>query len=118
MICRALEFTSPDQRRAVKQGKEVEKIRGEYYNKPRRKEIANLDKNQLWAYEESLKVYRDLKGVIDTSFENGKLEGKEEGKIEERIQVAKRAHQQGMSIDNIATLTNLTPVEIKEILGL
>ncbi len=47
----------------------------------RRAEIAGFDEKQLAEYEESLKIYRDLKGVIDTSFEEGKTEGKIEGKI-------------------------------------
>jgi predicted transposase/invertase (TIGR01784 family) len=45
-------------------------------------EIANFDEKQQAEYEESLKIYRDLKGVIDTSFEDGKTEGRIEGRIE------------------------------------
>lgn len=41
-------------------------------------EIANFDKKQLSDYEESLKRYRDFKGVIDTAFEEGVRAGIEE----------------------------------------
>jgi len=41
---------------------------------------------QLVQYEESLKAYRDLKGVVDTSYEEGKAEGKVEGKIEGKME--------------------------------
>ena len=43
-------------------------------------EIANFDERQMAEYEESLKHYRDLKGVIDTSFEEGEKLGIEKGK--------------------------------------
>ncbi len=42
-------------------------------------EIANLDEKERAEYEESLKHYRDLKGVIDTSFEEGEKVGYEKG---------------------------------------
>lgn len=74
-------------------------------------EIANLDKDQLWAYEESLKVYRDLKGVIDTSFENGKIEGKIEGKTE----VAMMLKSLGDPLDKISKCTGLSIEEIEKL---
>jgi hypothetical protein len=44
-------------------------------------ELAGFNQTQMDAYEESLKHYRDLKNVIDTAFDDGKLEGIEEGKL-------------------------------------
>jgi PD-(D/E)XK nuclease family transposase len=44
-------------------------------------EIAKFSPDEKSQYEESLKIYRDLKNVIDTSFGEGKLEGKIEGII-------------------------------------
>jgi PD-(D/E)XK nuclease family transposase len=38
-------------------------------------ELANLQPKDRAAYEESLKVYRDLKNVTDTAFEDGFKEG-------------------------------------------
>jgi hypothetical protein len=43
---------------------------------------ANFDDKELAEYEESLKYYRDLKGVIDTSFEEGEKVGYDKGKDE------------------------------------
>jgi len=34
-------------------------------------EVANLSPEQLDEYDESLKVYRDLKGCLDTAFDDG-----------------------------------------------
>jgi len=37
--------------------------------------LANLTREELDAYDESLKIYRDLKGCIDTAYDEGVLEG-------------------------------------------
>ncbi len=44
--------------------------------------IAGFDRVELDQYENSLKVYRDLKNSIDTAFDDGKQEGIEEGFLE------------------------------------
>ncbi len=70
-------------------------------------EIANFDEKQLAEYEESLKVYRDLKGVVDTSFE--------EGKREEKLETAKKMKAKGYSIDEIIDITGLSREEIEKL---
>jgi len=67
-------------------------------------ELAKFDKNELEIYENSLKNYRDLKGVIDTAFDEGKLEGK--------LEIAKSAKQMGLSTNDIIKLTGLSKNEI------
>lgn len=58
-------------------------------------EIAKFTLEEKEQYEESLKSYRDLKNVIDTSFG--------EGKIEEKIQGIIKALKRGkLSIEEIA----------------
>jgi len=80
--------------------------------------IANFSKEELDEYEESLKVYRDLKGVIDTSFEEGLEQGKKQGleQGEERgmIRVAKNALKEGLPIEIISKLPGLTKEEIEK----
>jgi predicted transposase/invertase (TIGR01784 family) len=82
-------------------------------------------------YEESLKVMRDNKNVIDyakmVSFEEGeakgKLEGKLEGKIEgklegeheARIKIALNALQKNLPISFITELTGLSEQEVKKL---
>ena len=63
-------------------------------------EIAKYDAIELDNYENSLKSYRDLKGVIDTAFDEGKLEGK--------LEIARNAKQFGLKVDDIMRLTGLT----------
>jgi predicted transposase/invertase (TIGR01784 family) len=72
-------------------------------------EIAKLDRNGLQAYEDSLKAYRDLKNVLDTAFDDGKAEGREEG----IISVARNMKAAGMATSDIAKLTGLTPAQIE-----
>ena len=74
-------------------------------------ELAKFDQNELDSYENSLKTYRDLKGVIDTAFDEGKIEGKLEGKIE----VAKKMKLKGISPKDISELTGLTASEIEKL---
>jgi len=70
-------------------------------------EIANFGQTDLDKYENSLKVYRDLKGVIDTAFDEGKIEGK--------IEVAKKLKSKGMDIAFIIETTGLSEDEINQL---
>lgn len=75
-------------------------------------ELAKFDQTELDKYESSLKIYRDLKGVIDTAFDEGKIEGRIEGKMEGKIEVAKSAKLLGLSTADIVKLTGLSADEI------
>jgi len=78
------------------QGKIFEKLFGQA-------EVANLKPEDVTAYEESLKVYRDLKAVTDTAYEDGykeaesayatQLEKERLEKEEERRQKEEERHQ-------------------------
>ena len=70
-------------------------------------EIAKYGAIELDNYESSLKSYRDLKGVIDTAFDEGKLEGK--------LETAKSLKLLGIEIDVIAKSTGLTKEEIENL---
>ena len=62
-------------------------------------EIANFGQSELDSYENSLKIYRDLKGVINTAFEDGKIE------------VARNLKNKGLATELIFEVTGL-PKEI------
>lgn len=53
-------------------------------------EIANYSKDEYFAYQESLKIYRDNKAVLKTAIEQGKKEGKIEGKLELLVNMIKK----------------------------
>ena len=66
-------------------------------------ELAKFDQADLDSYENSLKSYRDLKGVIDTAFDEGKIE------------VARNLKALGVAIEIISKSTGLTKDEIKKL---
>ena len=78
-------------------------------------EITRFTLDQVRSYEKILKYYRDMKNSLDTAFDEGRAEGKEEGRIEEKRQVVINGLQQGLSIQMIATLTGLSEEEIEKI---
>ena len=74
-------------------------------------EIAKFSPEQVRYYEDSLKYYRDIKASLDTKFEEGKIEGK----IEERYELAKKAKAMGIAIADISKLTGLSEDEIDKL---
>ena len=69
--------------------------------------IANYGPIELDIYENSLKSYRDLKGVIDSAFDEGKIEGK--------LETAKKLKERGLQIDFIIEMTDLTREQIEKL---
>jgi predicted transposase/invertase (TIGR01784 family) len=78
-----------------------------------------IKNNFVFFYENSLKTYRDLKGVIDTAFDEGKLEGKLEGRLEGRLEgkleIAKSAKTMGLTTEDIIKLTGLSKEDIERL---
>ncbi|MDX1960547.1 MAG: Rpn family recombination-promoting nuclease/putative transposase [Leptospiraceae bacterium] len=72
----------------------------------RKAEIANYNQKEREQYDTSLKIYRDLKGVIDTSYNEGIEIGIEKGRIETEDRAIRKALKAG----------KLTPSEIAEML--
>jgi len=82
--------------------------------------IANFTKDQMDTYQQSLKVYRDLKGVVNTSYMEGKLEGKLEGKMEgekeKGMEIAKKMLEDGEPMRKIMKYTGLSSDEINKLI--
>ena len=72
-------------------------------------EIARFTPEEVMEYEESVKIYRDLKNSMNTSFNKGKAEGKEE----ERLATAKKMKDLGLPMEIIAQVTGFTIDDIK-----
>jgi predicted transposase/invertase (TIGR01784 family) len=70
-------------------------------------ELAKFGPDNLNNYENSLKVYRDLKGVIDTAFD--------EGKLARNIEVAKTLKKRKVPVDIIIEATGLSEIEINSL---
>jgi predicted transposase/invertase (TIGR01784 family) len=87
-------------------------IADEVFNKAFEKaEIAKFGAREIASYENSLKVYRDLKNVIDTAFDDGKNEGRTEGKFE----MARFMKTENEPIEKIIKYTGLTEDEIDQL---
>ena len=70
-------------------------------------EIAKFTSEEREAYEESLKYYRDIKNVVDTSMEEGVEKGLKS--------VAKEMKKEGEPIEKIMRYTGLTKKQIEEL---
>ena len=88
------------------QGKIFEKLFGEA-------ELAKLKPTDMMAYEESLKVYRDLKAVTDTAYEDGYKEA-------ENVYMIKLEEERHQKEGTILLLlaSGMSPTHISEKLNL
>ncbi len=82
-------------------------------------EIAKLKPEDMKAYEESLKVYRDNENTMDYAISTAVKEAVKEAvreAIKERdIEIVQRMKQKGIDIQTIIETTGLTKKEIEEL---
>ncbi len=74
-------------------------------------EVANLSKPEREAYENSLKYYRDMVGVVDTA----RQEGREQGRRDEKLTIAQAMKRSGSSLDFIAQVTGLSLEDLQAV---
>ena len=72
-------------------------------------EIAKFTPVELKEYEDSLKTYRDLKNSLDTAEEKGR----NEGRAEEKLDIARKMKSKGFTAADILEMTGLSEDEIK-----
>jgi predicted transposase/invertase (TIGR01784 family) len=70
-------------------------------------EIAKFSTAERELYEESLKYYRDIKNVVDTAFDDGK--------IKRNFEIAKKLKSMGLEIEQITEATGLSEEEINKL---
>ena len=70
-------------------------------------EIARFTPEEMMAYEESIKVYRDLKNTMDTSYIKGQKE--------EKLTIARKLKELGADVDIIVKATGLTIEAINQL---
>ncbi len=66
--------------------------------------LANMSYEDRHAYELSLKYYRDFINVIDTA----KKEAKEQGRLEEKLEIANAMLTKGFDMQTVIEITGLT----------
>ena len=80
-------------------------------------EIAKFDKAEYEAYEESLKVLRDWKNVLETAEKKAREEGRTEGRMERTLEMVRQMKSAGVPIDVIARCSGLSEEEINQLEG-
>jgi len=83
-------------------------------------ELSNLNTEQKNAYEDSLKIYRDMNNVIDTAYTDGELtghkkgleQGLEQGALRSAKATAKKLKIMGLSTKQIIEATGLSTADI------
>ena len=88
------------------------KIFGEEYDRIIGKLSENVELDELTvaerrAYEESIKYYRDIKNVVDTSREEGRKEGRKEASEQQALTIARRMLAAGVGVEQVAEFTGL-----------
>ncbi|WP_338766437.1 Rpn family recombination-promoting nuclease/putative transposase [Bernardetia sp. ABR2-2B] len=78
-------------------------------------EITKYNEQEKYAYQDSLKVYRDMKNVIDTAVNEAVEEAVEEAKNQRNIEMAKDLLERGMSIKDISELSKLSIAEVEKL---
>ncbi len=86
-------------------------------------ELANYNRDDQRAYQDSLKYYRDLKNALDTQFlegiqegrERGLEEGRQEGRQEEKVMIARQMKREEFSDVQISKLTGLGDEELAQL---
>lgn len=71
------------------------------------------DRDELLAYENSLKHYRDTKNVIETAALEGEAKGRAEGRTEKALEVARHLLRANLPLGLIAEATGLSEAEIE-----
>jgi predicted transposase/invertase (TIGR01784 family) len=74
-------------------------------------EVAKLNPEEMRTYDESLKIYWDNYSVIETA----KHEGREQGKKERDVEIAREMKNAGEPVEKIRRFTGLTTEEIQNL---
>jgi predicted transposase/invertase (TIGR01784 family) len=78
-------------------------------------ELAKFNAEERYAYQDSVKYYRDLKNSLDTAREEGEAVGEAKGRQAEKLEVVNAALVEGLPLNVIAKLTGLSEEEIQRI---
>lgn len=74
-------------------------------------EMPKFNKTELYEYEESLKVFRDMYSVIQTATNKGRAEGERRKQLE----ISRTLKERGMSVNDIFNITGLPIEEINKL---
>ena len=76
-------------------------------------DVSAMTRAERLQYDEALKKYRDTISVFEGVRLEGRMEGREEGSLKEKMAIASNLRSMGMSISDISKATGLQEEEIK-----
>ena len=76
-------------------------------------DVSAMTRAERLQYDEALKKYRDTISVFEGVRMEGRMEGREEGSLKEKMAIASNLRLMGMSISDISKATGLQEEEIK-----
>ena len=76
-------------------------------------DVSAMTRAERLQYDEALKKYRDTISVFEGVRMEGRMEGREEGSLKEKMAIASNLRSMGMSISDISKATGLQEEEIK-----
>ena len=76
-------------------------------------DVSAMTRAERLQYDEALKKYRDTISVFEGVRLEGRMEGNAEGRLEEKIAIARNLKSMGMSISDVSKATGLQEEEIK-----
>ena len=77
--------------------------------------VANFTQEKYRKYKRDMRNERDIRYKCEINFNNGLLKGREEGRDEERIIIARNCKAMGMDVAPIAKVTGMSEGEIAEL---
>ncbi len=80
--------------------------------------IANFTPTEAFAYEESVKIYRDWKNVFDTAVGEAEARGEAKGRADGESELILTMFQNGLSLDQIHAFTQVPLDRVKGILNI
>ena len=78
-------------------------------------EISKFNPTELKLYEDSVNAYRDIVNAIKTAEKRKYAEGKEDGRAEEKIVIARKLLEMNSPVNDIAKATGLSIEEIEKL---
>ncbi len=66
-------------------------------------------------YKKSITEYADVQDAILYYEQKGREEGREEGEIQKSLEIAKNCLKKGLSVEMIAEITGLPPIQIESL---
>ncbi len=77
-------------------------------------EYLSQDPKTRQAYEDRLKAEWDYNTGMKSAYRDGELKGKLEGELKGKLETAQKMKEEGLNLEQIIRITDLTELQLKE----